>query len=58
MTTPAHEHHWELAEVDPTPGGANARMVTLRCTGCDETMRRLTARTDAEIRAELDAQNA
>lgn len=48
-----HNHQWQVADVDDTAGGAAARMVTFTCTGCDEQLKRLTAKTDAEIAAEL-----
>lgn len=53
-----HQHHWVLGAVDTEVGGQAARQVTVQCTGCDESITRLTARTDAELQAELDVANA
>lgn len=57
MTEPEHAHHWVLTNVDPTAGGKNARMITVTCNLCQETVQRLTARTDEEIAAEIEAAN-
>jgi len=47
------EHHWVIDTIDPTAGGHTARLVKFRCTDCPETLEKITARTDAEIAAEL-----
>jgi hypothetical protein len=48
-------HHFHLDTVEPIEGG-QARKVTLTCDTCGTTFSKITAKTDAEITAELDAQ--
>jgi len=49
------EHHWVVASADP-PDKLRRRLFTFSCDKCSEQMSRLTARTDKQIQAELDAQ--
>lgn len=57
MTAAEHHHHWVVVSIDGNSGGKDARMVTVGCTGCSATVKKLTARSDVEIQAELDAAN-
>lgn len=55
--TSGHHHTWVIDDIDDRVGAKDAHMVTLRCTGCPETMKKLTTRTKVEIQRELEAAN-
>ena len=49
------QHHWTIESADQ-PDAAGRRKIVLVCTHCAQTMTKLTARSEKQIRAELDAQ--
>lgn len=49
------EHHWQVESAEQ-PDAAGRRKIVLVCVHCDQTMTKLTARSEKQIRAELDAQ--
>lgn len=51
-----HEHFWHLDGID-RPGPGRPATIRMSCE-CGQTRSLLTARTDAEIHAEFDAQGA
>ena len=54
-----HRHTYAITNTEPAPEGISglARLVTLGCTGCDESRKTITEKSDTEIQAELDAYN-
>lgn len=47
-------HHY--THTNSQPHGNNARTITLTCQHCGNTITKITARTDDQIRAELEQQ--
>ena len=49
-------HHFAVTSTEPAAGSSTARTITFTCEHCGATIVKVTARSDAEIQAELDAQ--